>query len=62
MRALKEYNVKNLIVAGGVVANSGIRERLEKLCKDNNINLTVPSILYCTDNAKNDWCSWILCL
>lgn len=51
MRALKEYNVKNLIVAGGVAANSGIRERLEKLCKDNNINLTVPSILYCTDNA-----------
>jgi N6-L-threonylcarbamoyladenine synthase len=51
MRAVKEYNVKNLIVAGGVSANSGIRKSLEKECAKNNINLTVPPILYCTDNA-----------
>lgn len=51
MRALKEYNVKNLIVAGGVAANKGLRERLEVLCNENNINLLVPPIKYCTDNA-----------
>lgn len=51
MKALKEYNVKNLIVAGGVAANKGLRERLEVLCNENNINLTVPVIKYCTDNA-----------
>ena len=51
MKALKEYNVKNLIVAGGVAANKGLRERLEVLCKENDINLTVPVIKYCTDNA-----------
>ena len=51
MRALKEYNVKNLIVAGGVSANKGLREKLEKLCAENCINLTFPPMKYCTDNA-----------
>lgn len=51
MRALQEYNVKNLIVAGGVSANRGLREKLTELCKENNINLTIPEIKYCTDNA-----------
>lgn len=51
MRALEKYNVKNLIVAGGVAANSGIRENLEKLCNEKGINLTIPELKYCTDNA-----------
>lgn len=51
MRAIEKYNVKNLIVAGGVAANSGIREKLEKLCKEKGINLTIPELKYCTDNA-----------
>ncbi|MBQ9181947.1 MAG: tRNA (adenosine(37)-N6)-threonylcarbamoyltransferase complex transferase subunit TsaD [Bacilli bacterium] len=51
MKALKEYNVSNLIIAGGVSANSGLREKFEDLCKKNNIKLTVPEIKYCTDNA-----------
>ena len=51
IKALKEYNVKNLIIAGGVSANSGIRERFDKECKKENINLTIPNIKYCTDNA-----------
>lgn len=49
--ALREYNVSNLIVAGGVSANKGLRTRLEKYCKDNNINLSMPDTKYCTDNA-----------
>jgi len=51
MRALKEYNVKNLIIAGGVSANSGIRNKFSELCSKNDINLTIPNIKYCTDNA-----------
>ena len=51
MRALKEYNVKNLIIAGGVSANSGIRNKFIELCKNKDINLTIPNIKYCTDNA-----------
>ena len=51
MKALKEYNVHNLIVAGGVAANKGLRSKLEKECKLENIKLCVPNIKYCTDNA-----------
>lgn len=51
MRALKKYNVKNLIIAGGVSANSGIRNRFTELCEKEGINLTIPNIKYCTDNA-----------
>ena len=51
IRALKEYKVSNLIVAGGVSANKGLRERLKDECKENNIKLSFPRINYCTDNA-----------
>lgn len=51
MRAMKEYNIKNLIVAGGVSANKGLREKLTFLCNENNYNLSIPEIKYCTDNA-----------
>jgi len=51
MEAIEKYNVKNLILAGGVAANSGIRNSLEEACKKNNINFTMPTLTYCTDNA-----------
>lgn len=51
MKALKKYNVNNLIIAGGVSANKGIREEFEKLCQQENINLSIPDLKYCTDNA-----------
>ena len=51
MHALKEYNVKNLILAGGVAANKGIRNKFQELCEKNKINYTFPSIKYATDNA-----------
>ena len=51
MKALKEYNVKNLIIAGGVSANKGIRDTFTEICKEEGINLTIPNIKYCTDNG-----------
>lgn len=51
MKALKDYNVNNLIVAGGVAANKGLREKLISLCNQNNIHLSFPEMKYCTDNA-----------
>lgn len=51
MRALKEYGVQNLIVAGGVSANSGLREELAKQCQKEKIHLSFPQINHCTDNA-----------
>lgn len=51
IKALKKYNVCNLIIAGGVSANSSIRESFAEICKKEGINLTIPHIKYCTDNA-----------
>ena len=51
MRALKEYNCENLIVAGGVSANKQLRELLTEECTKNHINLSLPRLAYCTDNA-----------
>lgn len=51
MRAIKEYNVKNLVLAGGVSASKGIRNEFERLCLKNHVNLTIPEMKYCTDNA-----------
>ena len=51
IHALKQYQVKNLIIAGGVSANVGLRETMDKICKENNINLSYPEFKYCTDNA-----------
>lgn len=51
MKAIKDYNVDNLIVAGGVSANKGLREELTKLCENNQVNLSFPDIKHCTDNA-----------
>ena len=50
-KAIKDYRVNNLIVAGGVAANSGLRERLEEECKKEKVDLTLPNLKYCTDNA-----------
>ena len=51
IKAIKEYNVKQLLLAGGVSANSGLRTALEEVCKELNIELLKPDIKYCTDNA-----------
>ena len=51
MRAQKKYNVHRLIIAGGVAANKGLREKFEQLSKNEHFELIVPEIKYCTDNA-----------
>lgn len=51
-RALKEYNVNNLIIAGGVAANKGLRNKMQELAQENKINLIIPPMKYCTDNAS----------
>ena len=50
-KAIKEYNVNNLILAGGVAANKGLRNKLTEECGKEGINLTIPEMKYCTDNA-----------
>ncbi len=43
--------MKNLIVAGGVSANSYLREKLTELCEKLECDLSIPPLKYCTDNA-----------
>ena len=50
-KAIINNGIKNLIVAGGVAANKGLREEIEKLCKELNVELSFPPMKYCTDNA-----------
>lgn len=52
MRAAKSYGVKQIIVAGGVSANKGLRLGLETaVSKVENLKLTIPPLPLCTDNA-----------
>ena len=41
------YNPKNIIICGGVAANSRLRDKLNELKND----ILFPSLKYCTDNA-----------
>ncbi len=50
-KALLDYNVKYLLIAGGVASNSHIREELSNMCKNINVEMHVPDKKYCTDNA-----------
>jgi N6-L-threonylcarbamoyladenine synthase len=47
--SLKKY--KALVVAGGVSANSELRKVVEKIAKNQNIELFLPELKYCQDNG-----------
>ena len=49
--ATKRYHRKDLVVVGGVAANSHLRERLQADGSARGIDITFPSVKYCTDNA-----------
>lgn len=51
INAMDKYEVNNLILAGGVAANTGIRENFFNLSKEKGFNFSYPDIKYCTDNA-----------
>lgn len=48
---------KHLVLAGGVAANSLLRDKLEKACTQNDITFTRPSNILCTDNAAMIGCA-----
>lgn len=51
-RAVAEYGVNQVLVAGGVAANKGLRAALEKAFADNDkVELVIPPLSLCTDNA-----------
>jgi N6-L-threonylcarbamoyladenine synthase len=50
-KAAKEYKIKNIAIAGGVSANSGLREALVATGKKYGWQTFIPDFQYCTDNA-----------
>ncbi|WP_421773643.1 tRNA (adenosine(37)-N6)-threonylcarbamoyltransferase complex transferase subunit TsaD [Gracilimonas sp.] len=50
-RAIKKTGVKTVLLAGGVSANSMLREKSEKMVEEMGVQLYSPKISYCTDNA-----------
>ncbi|TFF37907.1 tRNA (adenosine(37)-N6)-threonylcarbamoyltransferase complex transferase subunit TsaD [Mucilaginibacter psychrotolerans] len=50
-RAAQGYGIKDIALAGGVSANTGLREGLKNLCTEQGWNCFIPKFEYCTDNA-----------
>ena len=51
LRAVKEYNVKQVVLAGGVSANSYLREQITSKLKGTEVDVIIPPMWCCTDNA-----------
>jgi len=51
LRACHDLGVTTLVAAGGVAANSRLRERLTEACRQHSVGFRLPPFKYCTDNA-----------
>lgn len=54
--AAEKCGVKQIVLAGGVAANSGLKAKLGEKCQQAGITLYYPEILLCTDNAAMIGC------
>jgi N6-L-threonylcarbamoyladenine synthase len=50
-KAAEETGIKDICLAGGVSANSGLRKAFKEMGEKNNWNTFIPAFQYCTDNA-----------
>ncbi|MDO4813512.1 MAG: tRNA (adenosine(37)-N6)-threonylcarbamoyltransferase complex transferase subunit TsaD [Gemella sp.] len=50
-KAIEDFGVKQLIVAGGVAGNGELRNRMTNLSSELGIELLIPKMEYCSDNA-----------
>ena len=50
-KAVVDRGIKHMILAGGVAANQALREAMYDLADELHIDLTIPPMKYCTDNA-----------
>ena len=50
-QASTQTGIREIAIAGGVSANSGLRESLKELAKKKKWNIYIPAFEYCTDNA-----------
>ena len=49
--AVKSTGIKEIVICGGVSANSELRKKMDDLSVSNKWNVYFPKIEYCTDNA-----------
>ncbi len=49
--AAKEYGMRQVAIAGGVAANTALRNAMTEACSQNGLAFYYPSSVYCTDNA-----------
>lgn len=57
MQAVRQYGNGRLVLAGGVAANSRIREAITRRCEKEGIKLYLPEKKLCTDNAAMIGCA-----
>ena len=57
MQAVRQYGNGRLVLAGGVAANSRIREAITRRCDKEGIKLYLPEKKLCTDNAAMIGCA-----
>lgn len=50
-KAAKIHGIKQIAIAGGVSANSGLRKTLQEVASQMNWSVYIPKFEYCTDNA-----------
>lgn len=50
-KASQEYGIDKIVITGGVSANNRLRARAEAWAKADGLQLVVPPLRYCTDNA-----------
>jgi hypothetical protein len=50
-KAIKQYEIKQVVLAGGVSANSYLREQMKIQCDKLGANIIIPPMWCCTDNA-----------
>lgn len=50
-KAAKQEKIKNIAIAGGVSANSGLRNQLRSEAEKHGWSVSIPEFEYCTDNA-----------
>jgi N6-L-threonylcarbamoyladenine synthase len=51
LRAAKEHKIEHVVIAGGVAANSRLRDRMSREGAEAGFDVIVPSIGLCTDNG-----------
>ena len=49
--AAQAFGVRTIALAGGVSANSALRAQMQSMGRTNGLNLLIPPLAYCTDNA-----------